>query len=52
MTDYEKAVAIADKLRNMTNFRVVVTAEDVLRKSGGAELDFFYRWCCYGGPTP
>lgn len=49
MNDHEKAVAIADKLRNMTNFRVVVTAEDVLSKSGGDELDFFYRWCCCNG---
>lgn len=49
MTDHEKAVAIADKLWNMTSFRVVVTAEDVLRKSEGKELDFFYRWCCCNG---
>lgn len=44
MEKYEKAAAIADKLRNMTNFFVIVTAEDVrLKVRSDEELDFYYR---------
>lgn len=47
MTDYEKAVLLADKLRNIVYFtgnRIVcaILAEDILRKCGSGELDFYY----------
>lgn len=47
MTDYEKAVLLADKLRNIIYFtgnRIVCTilAEDILRKCNSQELNFYY----------
>lgn len=51
MSDYEKACAVADKLRNI-RMGVIVTAEDVLAKSEPGELDFYYGRLCGDECTP
>ena len=44
MKNYDKAAAIADKLRNISRLTVTVTAEDVMSKvKSPQELDFYYR---------
>lgn len=43
MTDHEKAVSIADRLRKI-RLDVIVTAEDILSKCRSAEeLSFYYQ---------
>ncbi len=43
MSSHEKAVLIADKLRNI-RLDVIVTAEDILLKvESDGELDFWFR---------
>lgn len=47
MTDHDKAVLLADKLRNIVYFAgstitCTILAEDILRKCSGQELDFYY----------
>lgn len=47
MTDHDKAVKIADKIRELLRLRSTLTAEKVLEKCcDSKELDWYYRAVC------
>lgn len=49
-TLYQKAAAIADKLRHIDRFQCI-RPEQVLQKAAEEEIAFYYeRMCCDNGP--